>query len=103
MDSPLDSFLVTFLEMVQQRETGYVQGPQARRLAERMGVQPAFVEALYVSARMRTLLVPAYRQGGRMHWQVSALGTALIKRHQGQPQAEPSTGSVSPSGAINSR
>jgi len=94
MDSPLDSFLVTFLQHVRQGETGYVQGPQATRLAERMEVQPAFVEALYVSARMRTLIKPAYRQGGKMHWQVSELGEAFLERH-GNPS--PATAADQPS------
>ena len=85
MDSPLDPFLATFLQYVQEGPSGYVPGPQAKRCAEQLGLQVSFVEALYVSARMRGLLKPAYGGAGKLQWQVSTEGAALIERYRPDP------------------
>lgn len=83
--SPLDPFLVQFLAQVREIETGYGPSAHGKGIAERLGVDPAFVEALTTSARRRRLIEAFYAPAHRntLRWRVSARGDAFLAEHGG--------------------
>lgn len=74
--SPLDPFLGPFLRQLDAQIGGYAPASHGARVAASLGWAPAFVEAVFVSARARGLIEP-YRGGGaraRARWALSARG-----------------------------
>jgi hypothetical protein len=86
-DSPLDSFLARFLGNVARLPDGFSLISDATRIAEVCEVEPAFVEALFVSARTRGLIEPHRSKGsrGRYRWTLSARGTNWLSSRSDQP------------------
>lgn len=78
--SPLDPFLGKFLRLVAERERGFTPGPESDRLADALGQPRAFVDMLFISARMRGLIKPTYGRGGKAAWTVTSHGLELIER-----------------------
>ena len=78
--SPLDPFLGTFLRRVDGLPDGYAPVSHGRAIAATLDWSPAFVDALFTSARARGLVEP-YRARGtrrRARWCVSARGRGWI-------------------------
>ena len=80
--SPLDRFLATFLQAVDQLPNGFLPGPQSRSLAADLSLQREFIDALFTSARTRGLLKPAYGRGSRVHWKLSDAGSEFLSSHK---------------------
>jgi len=78
--SPFDPFLVPFLREVVRLDTGFSPSAHGPAIAERLGVELAFVEALATSARRRRLIEPFYAPAHRntLRWRISARGTAFL-------------------------
>ena len=78
--SPLDPFLRPFLEQVGALADGYSPVSHAPAVAETLGWHPAFVDAVYTSARAQGLLEPYRGRGGRgrNRWRVSRRGAAWL-------------------------
>ena len=78
--SPLDPFLRPFLERVAAMEGGYSPTSHGPTVADALGWPPAFVEAVYTSARAQGLLEPVRTRGGRgrNRWSVSRHGAAWL-------------------------
>ena len=90
--SPLDAFVAGFLRSLDQLPDGYSPVVDAASVAEACEVVPAFVEALFVSARTRGLIQPFRSKGakGRYRWQVSSRGHKwLAARSEGGQRTEP--------------
>ncbi len=77
-ESPLDRFLASFLVAVDKLPDGYLHSPTSTSLADELGMQREFVDALFTSARTRGLLKPAYGRGSRIHWKVSDSGAGFL-------------------------
>ena len=79
--SPLDPFLGEFLRRVMDLTDGYAPLSHGRAIAAALDWPPAFVEALFTSARTRGLLEPLRTRStrGRSRWRVSARGRAWVK------------------------
>jgi hypothetical protein len=97
--SPLDTFLARFLECLAARPDGFgpiVDGPT---VAQQLEVLPAFVDALFVSARTRGLIEPfrAKSARGRYRWQVSNRGRVWLTGRAAAPATAVSP--VQPTGA----
>ena len=75
--SPLDDFLARFLRCLTQLPDGFSPIADASQVANECALVPAFVEALFVSARTRGLIEPFRARGakGRYRWQVSRRGS----------------------------
>lgn len=78
--SPLDPFVSPFLRYVATLSDGYAPNSHGRVIADHLDWPPAFVEAVFASARVRGLLEPHYgkRSRGRVRWQVSAEGQSWL-------------------------
>lgn len=86
--SPLDDFLARFLRCLRQLPDGFSPIADGPRVADDCAFVPAFVEALFVSARTRGLIEPFRVRGakGRYRWQVSRRGGSwLDARDDGGP------------------
>ncbi len=83
--SSLDPFLGEFLRRVIDLTDGYAPLSHGRAIAEALDWPPAFVDALFTSARTRGLLEPFRARGtrGRNRWRVSARGRAWIDSTDG--------------------
>ena len=89
--SPLDAYVAGFLRSLDQLPDGYSPVVVAASVAEACDVVPAFVEALFVSARTRGFIQPyrAKSAKGRYRWQVSSRGHKwLAGRVEGDQSAE---------------
>lgn len=78
--SPFDPYLRRFLDYVRHHSSTFSPS-SARSLeqtAEAIGVDPAFVEALFASAHSRGLLRPARAARGRTRWTVSRKGEQFL-------------------------
>ena len=82
--SPFDPFLIDFLRAVRGFETGYSLNTNGKSIAERLGVEAAFVEMLTTSARRRRLIEPFYAPAHRntLRWRLSSRGQAFLSRHE---------------------
>jgi hypothetical protein len=80
MESPFDPFLARFLTAVRELGAGYSPQSHGAKLAHRLDVDPAFVEALTTSARRRSLIEPFYAPANRnaVRWRVSARGERFL-------------------------
>ena len=90
--SPLDAYVGSFLHSLDQLPDGYSPAVDAASVAEACDVVPAFVEALFVSARTRGFIQPfrAKSAKGRYRWQVSSRGHKwLAARADGNQAAQP--------------
>jgi hypothetical protein len=85
--SPLDAFLARFLACLVDRLDGFSPTVDGSVVAQAMEVQPAFIDALFVSARTRGLIEPfrAKNARGRYRWQVSTRGRAWLARRELAP------------------
>ena len=85
--SPAVRFLARFLGSVAGLQDGFSPISDATRIAEICEVEPAFVEALFVSARTRGLIEPYRSKGsrGRYRWTLSARGTTWLASRSDQP------------------
>lgn len=80
--SPLDAFLLDFLQWLAQREHGLSLSREGPLVAEAFGWPPPFVEALLVSARARRLITQEDTRRGRVTWRISERGRAWLAAHQ---------------------
>ncbi len=80
--SPLDAFLLDFLQWLAQRERGLSLTQDGHLVAEAFGWPPPFVEALLVSARARRLIAQEDSRRGRVTWRISERGRAWLAAHQ---------------------
>src|SRR5262245_18993792 len=90
--SPLDAYVARFLRSLDRLPDGYSPVVESADVAEACDVVPAFVEALFVSARTRGFIQPfrAKSAKGRYRWQVSNRGQKwLAARAQGDRPTEP--------------
>ena len=90
--SPLDAYVASFLRSLNRLPDGYSPVVDAADVAAACDVVPAFVEALFVSARTRGFIQPfrAKRAKGRYRWQVSSRGHKwLAARAEGDRSTEP--------------
>jgi hypothetical protein len=90
--SPLDGYLVGFLDCLAALPDGFSPAGDAAAVAQRVDVLPEFVDALFVSARTRGLIEPfrSKNSRGRYRWQVSNRGRAwLAGRTAGSPGTDP--------------
>ena len=80
LPSPLDPFLLPFLQRVGDHADGYSPLSHGTAIANALGWPPAFVEGLYASARAQGLLEPFRARGarGRNRWRLSRRGSALL-------------------------
>jgi hypothetical protein len=78
--SPLDPFLVTFLRWIEERPGGIAPAAQGPTVGIALDWQPAFGEAIFVSARARGLIEPVHGRGvaTRNRWQLSARGRSWL-------------------------
>jgi hypothetical protein len=78
--SPLDPFLATFLRWIDERPGGFAPASQGPTVGIALGWQPAFGEAIFVSARARGLIEPVHGRGAgtRNRWQLTARGRAWL-------------------------
>lgn len=97
--SPLDPFLEPFLRHLDERTEGYAPAAHGVAAAAALGWPPAFVEAVFVSARARGLLEPYRDRGarGRARWALSARGRAWVEREAEDVGADPAR--IVPDGA----
>lgn len=81
--SPFDPFLAPFLREVARLDTGFSPTAHGPAIADQLGVEVAFVEALATSARRRRLIEPFYAPAHRnsMRWRISGRGTAFLAEH----------------------
>lgn len=79
-ESPFDPFLARFLAEVRAFDQGYSPQSNSAAVADRLDVEPAFVEALTTSARRRTLIEPFYAPAHRnsLRWRVSRKGEQFL-------------------------
>jgi hypothetical protein len=79
-ESPFDPFLARFLVAVREMSGGYSPQSHGAGVARRLEVDPAFVEALTVSARRRSLIEPFYTPTNRntVRWRVSKRGERFL-------------------------
>lgn len=79
-ESPFDPFLTGFLAAVGELGGGYSFQSHGAGIANRLEVDPAFVEALTVNARRRSLIEPFYPSSHRstVRWRVSARGERFL-------------------------
>ncbi len=91
--SPLDPFLAQFLRCLHDLPEGFSPIADAERVADACAVDPAFVEALFVSARTRGLIEPFRSKGarGRYRWKVSRRGEHWLALRDGRHATAPST------------
>ncbi len=89
--SPLDPYLIQFLQHVAELDSGYSPASHTRAIAERSGLLSPFVEALFTSARARALIEPfrSPRARGRTRWRLSARGRALLATVRDTPAPQP--------------
>jgi hypothetical protein len=79
--SPLDDVLVAFLAFVRDQANGYVGGArQTQEAAEALEVPEPLIDAMFTSARTRTLLEPDFNARGRTRWVLSRRGVAFLDR-----------------------
>lgn len=100
VDSPLDPFMVEFLALVRDIDTGFGPTANGRSISERLGVDPAFVEGLTTSARKRRLIEAFYAPAHRntLRWRLSPRGEAFLAEH-----GRSLTSNTNQDGAINDR
>ncbi len=93
MPSPLDPFLRPFLERVAALGDGYSPVSHAPAIAAALGWPPAFVDAVFTSARAQGLLEPfrARSARGRNRWRVSGHGAAWLAAPGDPPSARDRT------------
>ena len=86
--SPLDGFLRRFLVAATEEEDGFSPTLDTVRVATELDCPPAFVEALFTSARTRGLVEPAWTRGprGRNRWRLSARGEQWQRDHEDAPR-----------------
>jgi hypothetical protein len=91
--SPLDPFLARFLGCLGALPEGYSPIADAAQVAADCDIVPAFVEALFVSARTRGLVEPFRAKGarGRYRWHVSARGAKWLAVREGERGRERSS------------
>ncbi len=80
--SPLDPFVGCFLREIGVLVDGYAPVAHSLVVAEALDWQPAFAEAIFISARARGFVEP-YRGVGRRkrsRWQLSGRGQAWLER-----------------------
>lgn len=80
--SPLDAFLLDFLQWLAQREHGLSLTRDGHVVAEAFGWPPPFVEALLVSARARRLITQEDSRRGRVTWRISERGRSWLTARQ---------------------
>jgi len=78
--SPFDPFLGAFLAAVCELGGGYSLQSHGSPIARQLGVDPAFIEALTINARRRSLIEPFYAASPRntVRWRVSARGQQFL-------------------------
>jgi hypothetical protein len=78
--SPLDAYLARFLGCLARYPDGYSPVADVEQVATECELDPAFAEALFVSARARGLIEPFRAKGakGRYRWKVSGRGTKWL-------------------------
>lgn len=78
--SPFDPFLAGFLAIVAELGKGYSLQSHGEAIARRLEVDPAFVEALTINARRRSLIEPFYPSSHRnmVRWRLSAQGEQFL-------------------------
>ena len=78
--SPLDPFLATFLRWIEERPGGCAPAGQGPTVGIALGWQPAFGEAIFVSARVRGLIEPVHSRGAgtRNRWQLTVRGRSWL-------------------------
>jgi hypothetical protein len=79
-ESPFDPFLDGFLAAVGELGGGYSFQSHGAGIARRLEVDPAFIEALTINARRRSLIEPFYPSSHRstVRWRVSARGKQFL-------------------------
>ncbi len=79
-ESPFDPFLAGFLAAVGELGGGYSFQSHGAGLARRLDVDPAFIEALTINARRRSLIEPFYPSSHRntVRLRVSARGERFL-------------------------
>jgi hypothetical protein len=79
--SPLDPFLLPFLDWVVKQQDGLNPPRDLRTISEVLDWQPSFAEVLFTAARSRGLLKPLPARGNRakMTWQVSDRGAHWLQ------------------------
>jgi hypothetical protein len=89
--SPLDAFLARFLDSLAGLPDGFSPTVDAEVVAMHVDVLPAFVDALFVSARTRGLIEPFRSKNarGRYRWHVSSRGRAWLAVHPVVPLPTP--------------
>lgn len=87
--SPLDGFLDRFLRGLEQLPDGFSPIADAERIADACSLTPAFVDALFVSARTRGLIEPFRSRSakGRYRWKVSGRGKGWLSAREGERTA----------------
>ena len=85
--SPLDGFLDRFLRCLEHLPDGFSPIADSARVADDCSLVPAFVDALFVSARTRGLIEPYRSKGarGRYRWKVSGRGRGWLAAREGDP------------------
>jgi hypothetical protein len=80
--SPLDAYLVRFLDCLVAMPDGFSPTGDATAVAHQVDILPAFVDTLFVSARARGFIEPfrSRRARGRYRWQVSNRGRTWLAR-----------------------
>lgn len=81
--SPFDPFLGDFLAQLRLLPEGYTPVAGRDSVASALEWPPAFVEAVFTSARARGYVEPSWTRGsrGRSRWQVSSKGTDWLNTH----------------------
>ena len=98
--SPLDPFVRRFLAEIDQLPGGYAPVASAEGVAAACSWEPAFLEALFASARTRRLIEPFQPKGsrGRFRWRVSKSGRAWLEAAREADPGAPSPNGLHPSG-----
>jgi hypothetical protein len=80
LESPFDPFLARFLSALQAFDTGFSPQSNSASVADRLDVDPAFIEALTVSARRRRFIEPFYAPAHRntLRWRLSSRGEQFL-------------------------
>lgn len=88
--SPLDPFLGSFLRELSELADGYSPTSHGGPVAARLDWAPAFVEAMFTSARARGLLEPYRAKGarGRARWRVSERGRTWLMTRSSEANGE---------------
>ncbi|MEJ7837522.1 MAG: hypothetical protein WKF81_01835 [Thermomicrobiales bacterium] len=76
--SPLDPLMLQFLSYIQDHPDGFAPGVQTAAMVTATDIPDALVDALFVSAKTRSLIGPDFNARGRTRWIVSNKGRQFV-------------------------